>query len=88
MSNIFLEEKLSDGVSPVRFTLEQKDYIKSLFEVQDDTVVWVGKRHVSTLLCPANARKLVKERMIRRILDNPALLDEVRDRLENDDIVD
>ncbi len=88
MSNIFLDEKLSDPASLIQFSAEQRDYVASLFEVQDDTAVWIGQRHVSTLLSTENARKLVKERMIRRILENPALLDEVQDRLQNDDIVD
>lgn len=82
MPNLILEEKLS------RFSPEDRLYIASLFEVQVDTSVWTEDRHVSTLLSPANAKKLVQERMIRRILENPALLDEVQDRLENDEIVD
>ena len=88
MLNIFLKDKLSDQVSPVPFSQEQREYVISLFKVQDDTAVWDEAKHVSTLLSAENARKLVEERMIRRILDNPSILDEIRTRLETDDIVD
>jgi hypothetical protein len=68
------------------------DFIVSLFEQAaeeaDMTPVWAKKRHLATLLSPANARSLVRDRMLQRILDDPSLLDDVRDRLENDEIVD
>ena len=68
------------------------DFFVSLFEGATDepdlTAVWAKKRHLASLLSPAQTRSLVQHRMLQRILDDPSLLDDVRDRLENDDIVD
>jgi hypothetical protein len=50
--------------------------------------VWGKSRHLATLVSPSDAKTLVQERILRRIIENPGLLDEVRDRLENDPIVD
>ena len=52
------------------------------------TTVWAEKRHLVTLLSPAETKTLVQGRMLQRILDCPSILDEMRDRLENDDVVE
>jgi hypothetical protein len=83
-----LDEKLSQTGGAIAFAPEQRDFILSLFDVEQEKVVYANKKHVSAPLKPADAIKLVQERMISRIIDNPAILDEIRDRLENDAIVD
>lgn len=52
------------------------------------TVVWAKKQYLGTLLSPTNAKSLIRDRMLQRILDRPSLLDEMKDRIENDDIVE
>jgi hypothetical protein len=68
------------------------DFIVSLFEAVAKepqlTPVWAKKRHLATLLSPASAKSLVQDRMLQCILDNPSLLDDVRNRLENEELVD
>jgi len=50
------------------------------------TPVWGKKSHLATLLSRTQAKALVQERMLQRILDDPSLLDEMKDRLENDEL--
>ncbi len=52
------------------------------------TPVWGRKKHLATLVSPANAATFVQEQMVQRILQRPALLDEISDRLTNDEIVE
>jgi hypothetical protein len=50
--------------------------------------IWANKRHLATLLSPAQTKTLVQARMLQRILERPSVLDEMRDRIEKDEIVD
>src|SRR4051794_23691599 len=43
----------------------------------------IGKeRHLATLVSPAVAKRHVQDRMLLKILEKPALLEEMKDRLE------
>jgi hypothetical protein len=52
------------------------------------TPVWAKQRHLVTLLSQTQVHALVREKMLQTILDNPSLLDEMKDRLENDPVVE
>lgn len=52
------------------------------------TPVWAKQKHLTILLSPTNAKELVQDRMLRRMLEQPSLLDEMKNRLESDDIVE
>jgi hypothetical protein len=52
------------------------------------TPVWAKSRHLATLISREQAKALVQDRILRSILDNPGMLDELKDRLENDEIVE
>ena len=43
---------------------------------------------LGTVLSPGATKEVLYERMIRRLSHSPETLDEIRDRLENDEIVD
>ena len=68
------------------------DFFASLFkgatEGADMTPLWANHQHLATLLSPANAASLVQDRTIQRIVDEPSILAEVTDRIENDEIVE
>ena len=68
------------------------DHFVSIFQnaTQDSEMkpIWAKKRHLATLLSPAEAKTLVQNRMLKRILGQPTLLDEMKSCLENDDIVE
>ena len=52
------------------------------------TSVWGRQKHLATLVPPATPNTFVKDRIFKAILERPSMLDEVRDRLVNDEIVD
>ncbi|MEQ8791762.1 MAG: hypothetical protein RIC55_36200 [Pirellulaceae bacterium] len=54
----------------------------------DMNILLSGNRVVGSLLSPEGTRNVLYERMLKRIAENPALLAEIADRLESDDIVD
>ena len=56
-------------------------------ESPEVTPVWANKRHLAMLLSPAQTKAIVQDRMLQRILERPSLLDNIRERLENDEIV-
>ena len=68
------------------------DQFVALFEGAGEspaaTPVWGKKRHLATLFWPADANTHLQDRMLRRIIESPEMLDELRDRLENDEVVD
>ena len=68
------------------------DFFVSLFkgaaEGAEMTPVLANQRHLVTLLSPANTTSLVQDLMLRRILGNPSILDDIKDRIENDEIVE
>jgi hypothetical protein len=51
------------------------------------TPIFGKERHLAMLVSPAAAKRHVQDRMLLRMLEKPALLDEMKDRLENDEIV-
>jgi hypothetical protein len=46
------------------------------------------ERVLGAILSPEATKEVLYERMIRRISDAPEILDQIRDRIENDEIVD
>ena len=55
---------------------------------QDSSLVLSGGRVLGTVLSPEATKEILYERMIRGISKSPEVLDEIRDRIENDEIVD
>jgi len=55
---------------------------------QDFSPVLSEQRVLGAVLSPEATKEVLYERMIRRISDSPQVLDEIRDRIENDQIVD
>ena len=43
---------------------------------------------LGAILSPETTKEVLYERIIRRISESPEILDEIRDRIENDEIVD
>lgn len=52
------------------------------------TPVWAKQKHLTILVSPTNAKKLVQDRMLQQMIEQPSLLDEMKTRLESDDVVD
>ena len=52
------------------------------------TSVWANKRHLATLLAPGEARLMVRQRMTQRLLDEPALLDRLKQALTAEEVVE
>lgn len=50
--------------------------------------IFVHSELVGTTLSPAGTKNVLFDRMMHRALKNPDLLNELTDRIENDDIVD
>lgn len=55
---------------------------------QDFSPVISGDAILGAVLSPEATKDFLYERMIRRMSSNPKLLDEIRDRIENDEIVE
>lgn len=85
MNAIVLDEHRSRFRSEADF-----EFFVSLFAPTEKGLisVWAKKRHLATLLTPEDVKSLAQKRALQNILESPSLLDEVRDRLETDDIID
>lgn len=51
-------------------------------------LVVLGEELVGALVSPEDAQERLRERIVKRLASNPAILDKLRDRLESDDIVE
>ena len=52
------------------------------------TSLWVNRRYLATLMPHMNPQEAVRERMDIRIAEEPELLDEIINRLKEDDFVE
>lgn len=50
--------------------------------------VLYGDEFIGTVLAPNMIREVIQDRILKRFSESPKLLDELRDRLESEDIVD
>ena len=73
-----------DEASYARFI----DILRS--SITSDTMPIVLAEHelLFTAVPPGATKDILAERIVRRLWENPGLLDDIRDRLENDDIVE
>ena len=55
---------------------------------QDFAPVIAGKNVLGSVLSPEATKEVLYDRMIQRISESPSILDDIKDRLENDDIVE
>jgi hypothetical protein len=51
-------------------------------------IVLAEREFLFTAVPPGATKEILSERIIRRLWENPGLLDDIRDRLENDPIVE
>ena len=54
----------------------------------DLSLVLVDNQSVGAVLSPEAAKEILYERLVKRIASSPEAIDEIRNRIENDDIVD
>lgn len=68
-------------------TFEQ---VRQFFRESETDIVPVVSDHeiIGAFLSPEAAREVISERVLRRLSEKPELLDELVNRLENDDIVE
>lgn len=87
MSAIVLEEHLELFRSH-----ESLDQFAEMIKVPDGghgtKTVWWKNQRVATLNSLGDSRAILEERIRRRVTEDPKFLDEIKDRLENDPIVD
>ncbi len=54
----------------------------------DFSPVIAGQKVLGSILSPEATKEVLYERMIQRISECPSILDDIKDRLENDEIVE
>ena len=54
----------------------------------DFSLVIAGQRVLGSVLSPGATKEVLYDRMIQRISESPSILDDIKDRLENDEIVE
>jgi hypothetical protein len=55
---------------------------------KDFSPVLAGQKVLGSVLSPEATKEVLYDRMIQRISGSPSILDDIRDRLENDEIVE
>ena len=65
-------------------------FVKSVSDrlEQDLLPIILKERVLGAILSPEATKEMLYERMIRRISQSPEILDKLKDRIENDEIVD
>jgi hypothetical protein len=58
------------------------------FSKSNTPLVFVGKEVLFTAVSPEGTKQMLTDRILKRISEHPELIDEVKDRLEHDAIVE